>query len=252
MRERMFKIGRSMRVGACLVAVGITVDAASGTKRTAEECKDDSECARGHCYQKRDGKKVCVDCSSSTISDFRGQIQRYCKDEPRGCTDIPRTVEVAEKYFTVRIENGDRCIAARKDENSRCWDGGDPGHKDAVDQAERARKNCYDELNTRKGNGGIYACSDSTYSSRAPDADNACDAVGRGDEWSKDDKVVNCRDIEDAMGKADKCVVAVERINSDCLPRLSRTRETQFARGKRTYDYYKDVLAYKKSKNLCK
>lgn len=145
-------------------------------------------------------------CRLQLVDDQRppGPVKRYCKDEPRGCNDIPRTAEAPEKYFSVRIENGDRCIAARKNENSQCWDGGDQGHRDAVDQAERARRNCYDELSTRKGNGGIYECSDSTYSSRSSEADNACGAVGRGcEEWSKDDKVVNCRDLEDAMAKAD-------------------------------------------------
>ena len=32
-------------------------------------------------------------------------------------------------------------------------DGGDSDHKDALSDAEKARKVCYDELNTRKGNG---------------------------------------------------------------------------------------------------
>jgi hypothetical protein len=114
-----------------LHGVAITVCAAGGSKRTAE-CKEDNECARGHCHEKQDGKKVCVDCSSSKISDYPGQIQRYCKDEPRRCDDVPRTEEVAEKYFAVRIENGDRCITARRNENSECWDGGDRGHRDQV------------------------------------------------------------------------------------------------------------------------
>jgi hypothetical protein len=234
-------------------AAAVTVWAAGGTKKTAEECKEDNECYRGHCYTKQNGNKVCVDCSSSTINDLRGQVQRYCKDEQRGCTDIPRTEEVSEGFFTPRIENGDRCITSRKNENSQCWDGGDQGHKDAVDQAEMARKNCYEELSNRRGNGGIYNCTDSTYSARARDTDIACAAVGRGcDEWSKDDKVVNCTDVEDAMKRADSCVVTVERLDSDCLPRLSRNRETQFARGKRAYDNCKDILAYKNSRKLCK
>lgn len=251
---RTFRRGTSLAIGAWIVALGITVYAAGGSKRTSEECKDDNECARGHCYQRKNSsQKVCVDCSASTISDFRGQTDRYCKDEPRSCDSIPRTSEVSDRYFTVRIENGDRCIAARKNEASQCWDGGDQTHRDVVNQAERARKTCYDEQYTRRGTGGVYECSDSTYSDRAREADDACAAVNRGcEEWSKDDKVVNCRDLEDAMARANRCVVGVERLDSDCLPRLSSHREGQFSRGKRAYDHCKDVLAYKNSNKLCK
>jgi len=49
-----------------------------------------------------------VDCSPSTIADYRGQIQKYCKDEPRKCDNIPSTEEAPEDYFEVRIENGER------------------------------------------------------------------------------------------------------------------------------------------------
>jgi len=89
--------------------------------------------------------------------------------------------------------------------------------------------------------------------SRASDTDSACNAVGRGcDEWGKDENIVDCNAIEEAMKRAEKCVSAVERLDSDCLPRLSRTRETQFARGKRAYDACKDILAHKRSGKFCK
>jgi hypothetical protein len=238
---------------AGLAAAGLTVYAAGGTKKTAATCATDDECARGPCHTKQDGNKVCVDCSSSEISSYRGQIQRFCKDEPTGCTSIPATDEVSEAYFTVRLANIERCVDARKNENSKCWDGSDAGHREALDVAERTRKNCHDELSTRRGNGGTYECLDSTYSSRASEANTTCAAVAKGcEDWAKDDKVVNCREIEDAMTRAGKCVEAVERLDSDCLPRLSRNRELQFARGKRAYDTCKEILAHKNSNKLCK
>jgi putative RNase toxin 16 of polymorphic toxin system len=236
-----------------VVGTAVTVLAAGGSKRTAEVCADDSECARGHCHTKQDGSKVCVDCSASRISDLRGQIQRFCKDEDRTCRGIPRSEEVPEEYFSLRINNGDRCIDARKNENSECWNGGDDGHKQAVDEAERSRKICHDELDTRRGNGGIYTCSDSTYASEAAEADGRCSAYGRGcADYAKDDKVVDCAVLDDAMRAADKCVSAVERLDSDCLPKLSSRRERQFGDAKRAYDYCKDVIAHKTSNKLCK
>lgn len=240
-------------LGGWLVMTAVPVQAGSGNKKTAETCSSDDECSRGHCHTKKDGGKVCVDCSSSSISDYRGQIQRYCKEEPRKCTDIPKLEEAPESYFKTRIENGDRCITARDRENRECWNGGDDDHKQALDEAERSRKNCYEELNNRKGNGGIYDCSDSTYSSRASDVESYCKAYGRACEgWSKDDKEVSCSEIEDTMKKAAKCVESVERIDSDCLPRLSSYRESQFNKAKKASDYCKEVLDYKKDKKLCK
>ena len=246
---------RSMSIilGAWLVGAVMTAWAAGGSKQTAEACNDDNECSRGHCYKKQDGNKVCVDCSPSEISDYRGQVQRYCKDEPTGCTSIPQGEEVSENYFKVRIENGERCIRARSDENSRCWGGGDQGHKDAVDGAQRAKKNCYDEQNTRKGNGGIYTCSDSTYQDRSNAVNSTCSADGNAClEFKKDDAVVDCSKIEDAIKATDKCVDAIQRLQSDCLPRLARKRENQFSDAKTKYDTCKDVLGYKKDKKLCK
>lgn len=236
----------------CIAIVAISAHA-GGPKKTAEACTKDDDCSRGHCYAKQNGDKVCVDCTSSEIGNYRGQVQRYCKDEPRGCTNIPSTEEAPEDYFKIRIENGERCIAARDSENRACWAGGDSGHRDAVDQTERAKRNCYDELNTRKGNGGIYTCSDSTYSSRVSDVNNTCTSYGRAcEEWSKDDKVVECNKIEDAMKATTKCVEAVERLDSDCLLRLNRTRENQFGNAKKAYEVCKGVLDYKKDKKLCK
>lgn len=233
-------------------AVAVVAYASGGPKKTAEACTEDSECSRGHCYQKQNNDKVCVDCSASESSDFRGQVQRYCKDEPRGCTSIPQTEEAPEEYFNVRITNGDRCIAARDGENSRCWNSGDAGHKEALDVAEKARPNCYDELNTRKGNGGICHCSDSAYASRAADANSACNSYGRAcADYSKDDKTVDCGKLEDAMKASNRCVETVERLDSDCLERLSRNRETQFKNAKNAYDSCKEILDYKKDKKLC-
>jgi len=242
---------QATRVVVILVAFATT--AIAGDKRTGETCVEDNECSRGHCHTKKDGAKVCVDCSASDISDYRGQIEKFCKSEPRSCDRIPGTVEVPEEFFLTRLSNGERCITARDNENRRCWDGANEGHKTALKDAETARKVCYDELNTRKGNGGIYTCSDSTYSDRVRATEDACSGYGNGcDAWKKDDVAVNCSDIEDQMKKTAKCVESVERMDSDCLPRLSQRREAQFRDGKKAYDLCKEVLDYKKDKKLCK
>lgn len=108
-------------------------------------------------------------------------------------------------------------------------------------------------MNTRNGNGGIYTCSDSTYSSRASDANNACNAYGRAcSDYAKNAEIVECSKLEDALKDTSKCIESIERLDSDCLPRLSRQREAQFSRAKQNYDTCKEILEYKKDKKLCK
>lgn len=249
-----YRISRNW-VALTLIVVGMSVAVtayAVSKKRASESCTTDSEC-KGHCYKKQSGDKVCVDCSSSTINSARGRIERYCKSEPRTCTSIPATSEVSEAFFADRIKSGDECIDTRKDENEDCWDGGDEGHKQAVKEAEKARRNCYDEWNNRKSSGFLYTCSDSTYNSKSRDADGYCSAYGKGcQQWSKNEDVVDCDDIEDTLEKVDKCVNAVESLDSACLPRLNRSREKQWKQAQESLDYCKAVLSHKQSKKLCK
>lgn len=54
------------------------------------------------------------------------------------------------------------------------------------------------------------------------------------------------------MKATSKCIEAVERLDRDCLPRLSRTRASQFGNAKKAYDACKGILEYKKDKKLCK
>jgi hypothetical protein len=235
-----------------LIATTITVYA--GDKRPNDECQEDSDCRRGHCYTKRsDSKKVCVDCSASKIEETRAKIAEYCKEDDRTCTNFPGAIEIAESVLTKRIELNDKCIAARKDENDSCWDGGDDSHRHQLAREETVRARCKEELDTRKGTGMLYTCSDSTFSSRVADVDSHCTAYGSAcDGYGIDERVVDCTEIEKAMEKTGKCISAVEWLDSDCLPRLSQLRESQFGKAKKAYDSCKQILEHKKSKGLCR
>lgn len=104
----------SLVVG-CIAIVAISAQA-GGPKKTAESCTKDDDCSRGHCYTKQNGDKVCVDCSSSDIGNYRGQIQRYCKDEPRGCTNIPSTDEAprtTSRFGSTTVNAASRPAMAR-------------------------------------------------------------------------------------------------------------------------------------------
>lgn len=243
------------RFVALTVLFFATSTAYAGDKKPNETCVADSDCRRGHCYTKKsDGQKVCVDCSSSTIERTRALNQQWCKEPPRSCDDMQSTPEASERFFTSRIEAGNRCVEAREEENRQCWDGGDEGHRDALKEAEIARRKCYDEYNTRKGTGMVYTCSDSTFNSNSQDVERYCESnQDRAcEKWSRDSYAVDCREIENVMNEVDKCVRSVENLQSACLPRLNRYRESKWEKAKKGYDYCKEVLSYKKNANACK
>jgi hypothetical protein len=54
------------------------------------------------------------------------------------------------------------------------------------------------------------------------------------------------------MKKAAKCVEAVEKLDSDCVPRSSQRREAQFRDGNKAYDFCREVLEHKKDRKLCR
>src|SRR3569833_1312535 len=110
-RGRGRRMKQATRVVVILVAFATT--AIAGDKRTGETCVEDNECSRGHCHTKKDGAKVCVDCSASDISDYRGQIEKFCKSEPRQEELLGHLDRAGDSVAATRLSNGERCITAR-------------------------------------------------------------------------------------------------------------------------------------------
>ena len=64
--------------------------------------------------------------------------------------------------------------------------------------------------------------------------------------------MVDCRAIEDKAKEPEACEWAVEKLDSDCLDRLSSFREGQYKNARTAREYCKEVLQHKKDKGLCK
>jgi hypothetical protein len=118
-------------------------------KKTGDKCKGDGDCARGHCHTKRNGEQVCVDCTPKQIDNFLGIKDRFCKNEDRHCRGR-LDLDADPSEFTRRIDNADRCIQARNDENQKCFAGGDRGHQVAVREAEIIRATCVKMLEEKR------------------------------------------------------------------------------------------------------
>jgi hypothetical protein len=221
-------------------------------KKPNEACTDDSEC-KGHCYTKKsDGTKVCVDCDPNTIEETRREISKF-KETPKPCPTCQQD-EVSEDIYKTSIEAYKSGIEWRKKENEKCWDGGNQGHKDAVEQAENAKRNCEDALSACKDKGLTFTCSESTYNSKNADTQTNCtDDMDRlCDGWSKDATKVDCRAIEEMRSKADRCKSVIDSLKSTCLDRLSERRQRQRDKADKGYYYCNDLVQYKQSNSACK
>jgi hypothetical protein len=229
---------------------------AAGTKRPNEACTADDECRAGHCYTKKtDSNQVCVDCSPSEISNYRNDVTAWCKGPQRACKES-QTWEVAESYYTSRIEAGEKCVNARTVENKECWAGGDASHDDTVGAARIAQEvlnSCINDYNGHQNKNTIYTCTDSTYASLAASERSSCRDYGNAcSSMSMDSAQVDCREIEKAMAKPGNCISAIQKLESDCLPRLSSRRQDVLDPAKAAYDNCKEILSFKKENGLCK
>ena len=206
---------------------------------------------KGHCYQGKSQKK-CVDCSPSTIKDARSEIDIWCDNTKKTCSEC-RKDELWDEEFKTSIDAFRKCINARTIENKQCWDGGNPEHEEVVRNNERGKKNCEDLLSDCKSKGLVFTCSESSWGSRRAEVDKWCeggrDLTCKG--WSKDDTKIDCRAVEESMKAAESCKGSLDSMKSSCLDRFSDKRERQRETAVRGYDACKDILDYKRGKSLC-
>ena len=76
-------------------------------------------------------------CPEEVCLTLQGRVNKHCKEEARTCNGLTDCGELA----TAR-ENRIQCATNRDIINSRCWNGGDPGHREAATNAWRGVNNC--------------------------------------------------------------------------------------------------------------
>ncbi|PYQ65479.1 MAG: hypothetical protein DMF53_05460 [Acidobacteria bacterium] len=83
-------------------------------------------------------KPKCGNCDQAEHRILQDAVDRICK-QPRRCTPGMSPKELQDN-FNKNME----CYYARKEVNQRCYNGGDPGHRQQQDDARRAALNCLD------------------------------------------------------------------------------------------------------------
>src|SRR5262249_37439089 len=87
-----------------------TAPKAEDKKRAGESCTQHSEC-KGHCYKGKSQMR-CVDCSESTIKDARNEIDIWCDNTKKTCSECKKD-ELWEEEFKTSIDAFRKCINAR-------------------------------------------------------------------------------------------------------------------------------------------
>ncbi|HEX2254899.1 MAG TPA: hypothetical protein VHQ65_16665 [Thermoanaerobaculia bacterium] len=76
-------------------------------------------------------------CPEEVCLTLQGRVNKHCKEEARSCNGLTDCAELASAR-----QNRIQCATNRDIINSRCWNGGDPGHREAATNAWRGVNNC--------------------------------------------------------------------------------------------------------------
>lgn len=79
------------------------------------------------------------DCRPDQLDGYQSMVNDRCRGLP-GCRATGETWESINR----KIGNFSRCIDARRVVNDRCFRGGDDGHIEAIENVQRAIRNCQD------------------------------------------------------------------------------------------------------------
>ncbi|CAN5331827.1 hypothetical protein BH23BAC1_BH23BAC1_17810 [soil metagenome] len=77
------------------------------------------------------------DCTEERHRELQDEVDRQCKKNKRAC-DSSQDCATLKSYK----RRNEKCARARKKINKECFNGGDPGHRQAEKEAERAAKKC--------------------------------------------------------------------------------------------------------------
>lgn len=263
----------TMRViASCLVLLSMLPEGRAQFKKVNEEC-DQMPCESGlYCVEVKGGKKKCSRCDQSTLDSYSEKVNNACKAFGKGWTPesnddykdvLASDGRVLVDVYDKMLDNAKKCKSAREDRESKCWDGGDDDHKDAIKQVDegiqRMSEHKYKMISAKR----VYYGSKSTYESRLSTfkskADlNFADMNQKLDIMNNDqDKgnKVNCSDIERIRDDAERCVNAAKDLLydgfSNSLDKFPDEYNDIYMKATDTMKKAKDLLETVKNKSLC-
>lgn len=231
-------------------------------KDVNESCEADSECQSGHCVTVKvpdeEDQKVCCNCDQDKLAYYTTPVNDNCHNLGKnifGYNDLPEPDskdEVSLIELNYRAKYVKECLGARLSRENECWAGGNPGHKEQIEELKKTTNLLQVLIDEKTSNKLAYNCQRDRFDHIQEDIDHNCKGIddlfekyGGKDEAGKE---VSCNDIDDLV---DKCV--------DCKEALKDMVDTCFSNGapdvraKRLNDVRgMEEIAKEKKESMCK
>lgn len=251
------RLGRALAFSSLLCGA---VTASAGKK--GDRCSKDSDCetlacVNGTCDPCPDRNRCPAPgmCTESELRGYQSEVEKYCKSEElkrscqRGVQFNEEEVDCAD--LKARLEVSEMCVKARDDVMQQCFKSGDDNHRDERRECARVRDTCREMISYKRGVNSCYSCSPSDYAEYDREQWRLCGQPMTCEE-RKDDTKVNCRKLEEKLQNGKECLKAQDYIVGRCFDgRRNSKRERRRQESERAVETCREVLEYKRDKNLC-
>ena len=203
------------------------------TKKINEKCATAIECDADYCVEVTDPgtgrkKKVCADCSQSSLDRYSSKVNQYCKGFGSGWTTASspeykdataQDGRVRAGVFDEMLQKAKNCKSARNDRERACFAGGDATHAATIRAIENSIRNISSTKSRAISDRRVYHSDRRTYDGKLntfnskcgslnfSSIDSALDAMERD---IKAKKKVDCDELEEYRDDCQRCVEAAE------------------------------------------
>lgn len=201
-------------------------------KKINEKCATAIECDSDYCVEVKDTngsrKKVCSDCSQSSLNSYSSKVNTYCKGigsgwkpstSPEYKSSKAQDDRVRAGVFDEMIDKIKKCKTARTNREKACFNGGDGTHADKIREMERSLSSIASLKSRMIGLKQVFHCDRSAYDSKLNTFNSKCNGLNFSSIDSaldgmerdiKDKKEVDCDDLEDYRDDCQRCLDAAE------------------------------------------
>jgi hypothetical protein len=223
------------------------------------------------CVQLKDETEKCAACNQGDLDGYSRDVDEKCSkgwtpdssEKYRDATASDKRVLV--DVFDLMLSTAKDCRTARAYREQRCWNGGDQGHREAIDKVDESIQRISDMKNECIRTKLVYYGSVDTYKSRLSTFNSKCTQdINIGATKSKlddmnqeqnDGKKINCSDIEQHGDNLARCYAAATDLLNDGFAGSSDKFPGEYAEILRQADQTgkqaKDLLSTVNDKSLC-
>ncbi|WP_299456305.1 hypothetical protein [uncultured Microscilla sp.] len=249
---------------------------AQSKKNIGEECTKDADCKTGKSVMvtvKGRRKRICADCSQSSLDSYTRNVTTFCKafdaawtpaKSPEYQRALAKDGRVQVKVYDQIANKAKKCKKAREDREKACFGGGDADHIRAINHVKgsisRIVKHKYTQIKDKR----VFYCSVSNYNSKLARFKDKCklrfqdikrDLTIMKKEYDKGNKV-NCSKIQRYESDCEKCYEKAKELLSYGFSGSTSKMPDDYLKilkkAEKNFRQAKDLHSKVKGKKLCK